>query len=124
LMALSVAIFCGGYGLARWMYVKSPAVSAGLERGLKPLHRLSLNKFFLDELFNYLLVIPVKVLALLCTLFDKYLLDGLLNFAGSIPSTIGRIVRPIQNGLVSHYAWVMLLGVVLFLIQMLRALAG
>jgi len=124
LMALSAAIFCGGYGLARWMYVKSPAVSAGLERGLKPLHRLSLNKFFLDELFNYLLVIPVKVLALLCTLFDKYLLDGLLNFAGSIPSTIGRIVRPIQNGLVSHYAWVMLLGVVLFLIQMLRALAG
>ena len=124
LMALSAAIFFAGYGLARWMYVKSPAVSAGLERGLKPLHRLSLGKFFLDELFNYLLVIPVKVLALICTLFDKYVLDGLLDFAGSIPSTIGRIVRPIQNGLVSHYAWVMLLGVVLFLIQMLRAFAG
>ena len=124
LMVLSAAIFFAGYGLARWMYVKSPAVSAGLERGLKPLHRLSLNKFFLDELFNYLLVVPVKVLALLCTLFDKYFLDGLLDFAGSIPSTVGRIVRPIQNGLVSHYAWVMLLGVVLFLIQMLRALAG
>ena len=124
LMVLSAAIFFAGYGLARWMYVKSPAVSAGLERGLKPLHRLSLNKFFLDELFNYLLVVPVKVLALLCTLFDKYFLDGLLDFAGSIPSTVGRIVRPIQNGLVSHYAWVMLLGVGLFLIQMLRALAG
>ena len=124
LMALSAAIFVAGYGLARWMYVKAPAVPAQLERGLRPLHRLSLRKFFLDELFNYLLVVPVKVLALVCTLFDKYLLDGLLDFAGSIPSTIGRIVRPIQNGLVSHYAWIMLLGVVLFLIQMLRALAG
>ena len=124
LMMLSGAIFFAGWGLARWMYVTAPAVPAQLERGLRPLHRLSLGKFFLDELFNYLLVIPVKVLALLCTLFDKYLLDGLLDFVGSIPSTVGRIVRPIQNGLVSHYAWVMLLGVVLFLIQMLRALAG
>lgn len=124
LMVLSGAIFVAGFGLARWMYVIAPAVPAKLEWGLKPFHRLSLNKFFLDELFTYLLVVPVKVLALLCTLFDKYLLDGMLDFVGSIPSTIGRIVRPIQNGLVSHYAWIMLLGVVLFLIQMLRALAG
>ena len=124
LMGLGAVIFLAGYGLARWMYVISPAVPAKLERVLRPLHRLSLGKFFLDELFNYLLVIPVKVLALLCTLFDKYVLDGLLDFAGSIPSTVGRIVRPIQNGLVSHYAWIMLLGVVLFLIQMLRAWAS
>ncbi len=124
LMALSAAIFAAGYGLARWMYVKAPGVPAKLESGLKPLHRLSLNKFFLDELFTYLLVVPVKVLSLICTLFDKYLIDGLLDFVGSIPSTIGRIVRPMQNGLVSNYAWVMLLGVVLFLIQMLRAFAG
>ena len=124
LMALSAAIFAAGYGLARWMYVKAPGVPAKLESGLKPLHRLSLNKFYLDELFTYLLVIPVKVLALVCTLFDKYLIDGLLNFVGSIPSMIGRIVRPMQNGLVSNYAWVMLLGLVLFLIQMLRAFAG
>jgi len=124
LMLLSGAIFFAGFGLARWMYVIAPAAPGQLERGLRPLHRLSLNKFFLDELFRYLLVVPVKVLALLCTLFDKYLLDGLLDFVGSIPSVVGRIVRPIQNGLVSHYAWIMLLGVVFFLIQMLRALAG
>ena len=124
LMALSAVIFIAGYGLARWMYVKAPAVPAKLEAGLRPLHRLSLGKFFFDELFNYLLVVPVRVLALLCTLFDKYVLDGLLDFIGSIPSIVGRVVRPIQNGLVSHYAWIMLLGVVLFLIQMLRALAG
>ncbi len=124
LMALSAVIFAAGYGLARWMYVKAPGVPAKLESGLKPLHRLSLNKFFLDELFTYLLVIPVKVLALLCTLLDKYLIDGLLDFVGSIPQLIGRIVRPMQNGLVSNYAWVMLLGLVLFLIQMLRAFAG
>ncbi len=123
LMGLSAVIFAAGYGLARWMYVTAPAVPAKLESGLKPLHRLSLNKFFLDELFHYLLVVPVRVLALLCTLFDKYVLDGLLDFVGSIPATIGRIVRPMQNGLVSNYAWIMLLGLVLFLIQMLRAFA-
>lgn len=124
LMVLSAVIFAAGYGLARWMYVKAPGVPAKLEAGLKPLHRLSLNKFFLDELFTYLLVVPVKVLALICTLLDKYLIDGLLDFVGSIPKLIGRIVRPMQNGLVSNYAWIMLLGVVLFLIQMLRAWAG
>jgi NADH-quinone oxidoreductase subunit L len=124
LMALSGGIFVAGYGLARWMYVSAPSVPAKLEQGLKPLHRLSLGKFFLDELFTFLLVVPVKVLALTCTFFDTYLLDGLLNFVGSIPSLVGRAVRPWQNGLVSNYAWIMLLGVVLFLIQMLRAWAG
>ena len=124
LMGLSAVIFFAGYGLARWMYVVSPAVPAKLERVLRPLHRLSLGKFFLDELFTYLIVIPVKVIALLCTLLDKYLIDGILDFVGSIPSLVGRIVRPIQNGLISNYAWVMLLGVVVFLIQMLRAWAG
>ena len=124
LMALSAVIFTAGYGLARWMYVKAPAVPAKLESSLRPLHRLSLNKFYFDEMFNYLLVVPVRVLALLCTLLDKYLIDGLLDFVGSIPSTVGRIVRPIQNGLVSNYAWVMLLGVVVFLIQVLRVFAG
>ncbi len=124
LMGLSVVIFLAGYGLARWMYVVSPAVPAKLERALLPLHRLSLGKFYFDELFTYLLVIPVKVIALLCTLLDKYLIDGVLDFVGSIPSIVGRIVRPLQNGLISNYAWVMLLGVVVFLIQMLRAWAG
>ncbi len=124
LMGLSAVIFGAGYGLARWLYVQAPEVPAKLESGLRPLHRLSLGKFFLDELFNYLLVIPVKVLALLCTLFDKYLIDGLLDLIASIPATLGRIVRPIQNGFVSNYAWVMLLGLVLFLIQILRAFAG
>ncbi|TXT17092.1 MAG: NADH-quinone oxidoreductase subunit L [Planctomycetota bacterium] len=123
-MGLSAVIFFAGYGLARWMYVTAPAVPAKLESALRPLHRLSLGKFFLDELFTYLLVIPVKVVALLCTLLDKYLIDGLLNFVASIPSIVGRIVRPIQNGLISNYAWVMLLGVVVFLIQMLCAWAG
>ena len=123
-MGLSVLIFAAGYGLARWLYVAAPGVPAKLEAGLKPLHRLSLNKFFLDELFHSLLVIPVRVIALLCTLFDKYLIDGLLDFIGSIPTTLGRVLRPLQNGLVSNYAWIMLLGLVVFLIEMLRAFAG
>ena len=85
---------------------------------------MSLGKFFLDELFTYLIIKPVKIVALLCTLFDKYLIDGLLDLIGSIPATLGRLVRPIQNGFVLNYAWVMLLGFVVFLIQMLRAWAG
>ncbi len=124
LMGLSCVIFGSAFGLARWMYVVAPSVPVQLESTLRPLHRLSLGKFFLDELFTHLIVKPVKVIALLCTLFDKYLIDGLLDFVGSIPATVGRIVRPIQNGFVSNYAWVMLLGLVVFLIQMLRAWAG
>jgi NADH-quinone oxidoreductase subunit L len=124
LMGLSCVIFASAFGLARWMYVVAPSVPVQLESTLRPLHRLSLGKFFLDELFTYLIVKPVKVVALLCTLFDKYLIDGLLDFVGSLPATVGRLVRPIQNGFVSNYAWVMLLGFVMFLVQILRAWAG
>jgi NADH-quinone oxidoreductase subunit L len=124
LMAISALIFAAGYGLARWMYVKSPAIPAKLEVVLRPLHRLSLGKFFFDELFAYLLVVPIRVIALLCTFLDRFLIDGLLNLIGAIPKTIGRIVRPIQNGIVASYAWVMLVAVVVLLIQALRGFAG
>jgi NADH-quinone oxidoreductase subunit L len=124
LMAISALIFAAGYGLARWMYVKAPTVPAKLEAGLRPLHRLSLGKFFLDELFAYVLVVPIRVIALLCTFLDRFLIDGVLNLIGAIPKTIGRIVRPIQNGIVASYAWVMLVAVVVLLIQVLRGFAG
>ena len=47
--------------------------------------------------------------------FDTYVIDSLVDLAGHVPGLVGRLLRPIQNGLVQFYALAMMLGVTVFL---------
>jgi hypothetical protein len=41
---------------------------------------------------------------------------------GKLPALIGRLPRPIQNGLVQFYALAMVLGLTVFLLALVRSL--
>jgi len=47
--------------------------------------------------------------------WDKYVVDGLVNLTAAIFDNVSYIFRAVQNGLVQHYALAMLIAV-LFLI--------
>ncbi len=69
------------------------------------------------------MVRPLSVLAQLCRVFDLYVLDGLVDLAGQVPRLVGIVFRPMQNGLVQFYALAMVLGLVVFLVALVRAIA-
>jgi NADH-quinone oxidoreductase subunit L len=93
-------------------YVAMPKVPAAIARTLKPLYLLSLNKLFLDEIFYGIVVLPLKGAALLSTLIDKRLIDGLIDGLGRLPARLSNLLKWTQAGPTTSYAGVMWAGAV------------
>lgn len=119
MMALSALIALGGVALAWFFYVKRPALPARVARAATGLYDLSQNRFYMDEFFDVLVVRPAAAVAQVMRVIDFYIVDGLVDLAGQVPSFIGYLVRPIQNGLVQFYALLMALGIGGFLLAIL-----
>jgi NADH-quinone oxidoreductase subunit L len=124
LMAGSFLVALVGIGVATRLYVRQPGLPARLAQRFQELYQLSLNKFHIDELYNFFIVQPLAGFARFCRIFDQYVVDGLVDLVGHVPRLFGILFRPMQNGLVQFYALAMLLGLAVFLIALARALAG
>ncbi|MFG0258165.1 MAG: NADH-quinone oxidoreductase subunit L [Phycisphaerales bacterium JB043] len=74
------------------------------------------NKWYVDEIYNFTIRIPLYVLAHVFGLIDKLIVDGLVNLFGWLPSLFGRLIRPMQHGYLQGYASGMAIGLVLLLI--------
>ena len=81
---------------------------------LQPVHNLSRNKLYVEDVYEAAVVRPTGTLAFLAKVFDGFL-DGLARFASALPRFLGALARPIQNGLVQFYALSMALGAVVLL---------
>src|SRR5262249_61954206 len=106
------------------IYVARPQLTGLIEERIPGLLALSENRFYIDEIYGWIVVTPLSAFARLCRVFDLYVVDSLVDLVGYLPGQFGKIFRPVQNGLVQFYALAMILGLTVFLIAMLRALAG
>ena len=123
IMAAGTVFALGGIGVAWWTYVRNPGVAARWAAAAPRLYQLSLNKFYIDELYNYFIVRPLVGLAAVCSIFDHYIIDGLVDLVGFIPRLFGKLLRPIQNGLVQFYGLAGALGLAMFLVALLWRLS-
>lgn len=122
LMGASVLAVLTGLAVAVVMYAWPNRLPELVSTAAGPLYRLSLNKFYLDELAGLIVVFPVNAIAFLSLVADQGLVDRFVDWVGDVPAAIGRFLRPIQNGLLQSYALVMLFGLAIFLtiIQVFR----
>ena len=81
------------------------------------LHKLLANKYYIDEVYNSLIVQPIKNGShfLLWQLVDNGIIDGIVNGVAAIIRFIGGLLRRLQTGIVQAYIVSMVLGIVLFL---------
>lgn len=81
------------------------------------LHKLLANKYYVDEVYNALIVQPIKNGShyLLWRIVDNGIIDGIVNGVGAIIRFIGGTLRRLQTGLVQVYIVSMVFGIVLFL---------
>jgi NADH-quinone oxidoreductase subunit L len=124
LVAGSSGIALAGVALAWFMYVFQPGSAAKLASSMEGLYQLSLNKFYLDELYDFFLIRPLTLLADVARIFDLYVIDGLVDLVAQVPRFVGLVFRPIQNGLAQFYALAMALGMVVFLIALVWRYTG
>ena len=82
--------------------------------------KLIRNKFYVDELYNTIVVKPLKTLSFVFSnVIEKSGIDGLVNGVGRSVTNTSRQIRLLQTGQVGAYIFMMVLGIlVLFIIQM------
>jgi len=105
----------GGFALAYLYYIAVPSLPAATARAFRPLYLFLLNKWYFDELYDWLFVRPAFWIGrVLWKGGDGKIIDGLGpdGVASRVLWTTGRVVR-LQTGYVYHYAFAMLIGVAL-----------
>jgi NADH-quinone oxidoreductase subunit L len=63
------------------------------------------NKWYVDELYNAIIVLPMWVIGHMFALIDRYIIDWLLvDGIARLPKAMGRAFQPLQNGVLQSYA--------------------
>jgi NADH-quinone oxidoreductase subunit L len=108
LMGVATLAAVVGIAAAAALYRRGPA-NLAIPR---PLYDLVRNKFYVDEIYDTIIVRPFKWLAnATWNVIDRFLIDLILvNGAGFVVTTVGRVARAWQNGDVQRYLLAMLIG--------------
>jgi len=107
---LSTLIALGGVGLAAYLYLGEPTKLRAMTQWLRPLYWLSHGKFFFDQFYLVFVVWPLRGVAQVCYAIARWIIDGLVDFIGSVPPVVGTSLRSLQTGMVQFYALIMALG--------------
>ncbi|GAA4874109.1 NADH-quinone oxidoreductase subunit L [Paenibacillus vulneris] len=119
-MILSTVVGLLGIGLGYLVYVKKTISSDAVSSRAPWLYRLLNRKYYIDEIYEQVIVRPLKGLGLVLHLFDEYVVDGIVKLASYSVVGIGRIGSRLQNGQVQTYGLATLLGLLILIL----AIAG
>ena len=117
LMGVSSAIAIGGLLVAAFIWLQRREIAANMARSFAPIHRLLLNKYYVDELYEATIVQPVQAVSRegLWRGVDVGVIDGAVNGVGAIVDASAGVLRRLQTGSVRAYAGSLFIGVVLML---------
>jgi NADH-quinone oxidoreductase subunit L len=142
LMLVSVAVAGLGIYLAYRLYLKFPHLHEKVASRFRRLHNLLLHKYYVDEIYDALFVNRIKDLSAALGLmdakiidgvgvngsawltralsrismwWDKWVVDGLVNFAGKFTRFLSHPIRMFQTGVFSSYALLILIGLAILL---------
>ncbi len=115
-IALGTGLF--GICLAYVFYILKPGIPESLANGLGALYRWVLNKFYVDEIYDFLVIRPVLWSSReVFWAMDRVIVDGAVNGVAGGAQAVGRVLRSWQTGSIRTYAsWVVIGSVVIMLI--------
>jgi len=117
LFGLPTFLAAAGVGVAYLIYMKNPELADKIKCIGSPLHALLDKKYFFDELYQTVFAGGSRLLGkILWKVGDQVLIDGLIvNGSAKSVGFLAGIVRHIQTGYLYHYAFAMILGLLLLL---------
>ncbi len=95
------------------MYIRRTDIPAALAKTHSALYQFLLNKWYFDELYDFIFVRPAKAIGkFLWTVGDGKIIDGLGpdGISGQVV-VLARRASQLQSGYLYHYAFAILLGV-------------
>jgi len=110
LMVLALAAVGAGILLAARFYLQKPELPETIAQRFPTLARLILNKYYVDELYQKILIGPYERLCEAFNAFDKTVVDGMVNATGTGAEVASQILKLFQTGSVRNYALFLFLG--------------
>ncbi|MFT5532817.1 MAG: NADH-quinone oxidoreductase subunit L [Burkholderiaceae bacterium] len=110
-----------GVVTAWYFYLVNPKVPALIKQTLAPIHTLLENKYYLDKINQVVFADGARMIGSGFSRFgDRALIDGFaVNGSAKVIGWLSTIVRKLQSGYIYHYAFVMILGVLGFMMVFL-----
>jgi NADH-quinone oxidoreductase subunit L len=119
--ALTTAPFwlaLAGVATSYFFYMVKPAIPAAIKKNASAVYTLLDNKYYMDRFNEIVFAGGARLLGQgLWNVGDKGLIDGLVvNGSAKLVGWFSKLVRLFQSGYIYHYAFVMILGVLAFLV--------
>jgi NADH-quinone oxidoreductase subunit L len=142
LMALSVSLAGFSIYVAIFLYVKRQALPAFFVARFPRLYKLVLHKYYVDEIYDALVVQNLLRLNNFLAAFDLMVIDGFVNFCGRVVKLVSKVsgfmdntfvdgavnlvadttlltgaeLKKIQTGRIQNYLYVVMAGVLVLMI--------
>ena len=139
LMGVSTAVAVSGIFLAWLVYYKKAISADKIANAVKPLYIGSFNKWYFDEIYDFILIRPIMASTRFLWNFDKWIIDGLVNGtawftvfwaemkqvfdtyvvdgavngSGWLVRNFGQVLRLLQTGGVQFYALFIILMILI-----------
>jgi NADH-quinone oxidoreductase subunit L len=121
--AMPTLAMLSGFAVAWLYYIRLPWLPEATARLFRPLYLFLLNKWYFDELYDWLFVRPAMAIGrVFWKTGDGRIIDGLGpdGIAARVQDVTGRVVR-LQTGYVYHYAFAMVIGLALIITYLMFA---
>lgn len=119
-MVLSAAVGLLGIYLGWLIYAKGTVRRDLVSARMPGLAKLLERKYYIDELYHYVIVKPLNGLGYLLEAFDNYVVDGVVRLAGQSVTAVGRLNSRLQSGQLQGYVLTAIVGLVILAV----AIAG
>lgn len=118
LTSLPFWLALAGVATSYFFYMVKPEIPTAIKKNFHAIYTLLDNKYYLDKFNDVVFAGGARLLGGgLWNVGDKGLIDGLIvNGSAKFVGWFSRTMRTIQTGYIYHYAFVMILGVLGYLI--------
>ena len=87
-------------GLAAFIWLKRREIADALAHRFASLHRVLMNKYYVDELYDRVVIRPALGIGRLFSFFDGRVIDKLVEFAGTAARAVANVDDAIDKYLV------------------------
>jgi len=118
LMSAPFWLAIAGLGSAWYLYEKRPDIPETISNKIKFIYTMLLNKYWIDDFNDWFFAGGVRGIGRnLWNIGDMKIIDGLIvNGSAKTVGWISSIIRNIQTGYLYHYAFAMIIGVLVFIV--------
>jgi len=113
----AVYLAAAGVATAWYIYMKNPAIADNVAQRFRGLYTVLINKYYADDFNEVVFAGGARgVGRLLWRIGDVLIIDGLIvNGSARVVGWVASVVRHVQSGYLYHYAFSMIIGLLLML---------